>query len=148
MRRQHVGLAIAVDVRDADAMPILLAAAEVMDDGLVFAEINPQHAGPVVVRQRNIGFAVAVDVGERSALGVEAVGNLLRLPHFTGGDGLRPGVPYHHSPFESIPSSPGREDHRGRHRRSTRHNRSQTRYECPLSGTGGCFHSPPSAPGF
>ncbi len=39
-----------------------------------------------------IGFAVAVDVGECAAFGVEAVGDLFGLPHLACGDGLWAGV--------------------------------------------------------
>ncbi len=78
---EHVGFAVAVDVGDADAVAVLLAAAEVMDARLVFAEVDPEDAGAVVVGESDVGLAVAVDVAERAALGVEAVGDLFRLPH-------------------------------------------------------------------
>src|SRR5271170_4351318 len=41
---EHVGFAVAVDVGDADAVAILLLASEMMDAGLVFAEIDPDDA--------------------------------------------------------------------------------------------------------
>jgi hypothetical protein len=44
------------------------------------------------VRESEIGFAVAVDVGESAAFSVVAVSDLLGLPHRAGCDGLRPGI--------------------------------------------------------
>ena len=77
---EDVGFAVAVDVGDADAVAVLLAAADVMDDGLGAGEVDPEDAGVVVVGEGEIGLAVAVDVGDGSALGVVAVGDEVLLP--------------------------------------------------------------------
>ena len=77
---ENVGLAVAVDVGHADAVPVLLAAAHMMDLGLGAGEVDPQNAGVVVVSQNDVGLAVAVDVGHPAALGIVAVGNEVALP--------------------------------------------------------------------
>ncbi len=78
---EDVGFAVAVDVGDADAVAVLLWKTDVMHARLVFAEVDPDDAGAVVVGEGDVGLAVAVDVTEGAALGVEAVGDLLALPH-------------------------------------------------------------------
>jgi len=92
VRGEYVGLAVAIDVCDADAVAILRAPSEMVDAGLVLAEVDPENAGPVVVGECDIGLAVAVDVGEGSALSVIAVGDLLGLPGRAGSGGLGTGV--------------------------------------------------------
>ncbi len=89
---EDVGFAVAVDVGDADAVTVLLLAAEVVGAGFVVAEVDPEDAGAVVVGEREVGLAVAVDVEEGAAFGVEAVGDFLGLPHGAGGCGFRAGV--------------------------------------------------------
>ena len=71
-RRQNIRFAIAVDIGNADAMAILLLAAHMMHLGLSPGKINPDHARMVVVRQRDIRLAIAVDVRLDPALGVDS----------------------------------------------------------------------------
>src|SRR5882757_3167613 len=59
---------------------------------LVFAEVDPQDTSAVVMSESNIRLAVAIDVGEGSALRVVAVGDLLRLPRGAGRGRLGSGV--------------------------------------------------------
>src|SRR5579863_2741638 len=79
-RREDIGLAVAIDVGDADAVAVLGAAAHVMDFGLGAGEVDPQHAFVSVVAKDEVGLAVAVDVGHPAALGFAAVGDEVPLP--------------------------------------------------------------------
>src|ERR1700760_4594927 len=54
---EDVGLAVPIDVGDADAVAILGAATEMMNARLVLAEVNPEDTGAVVVREREIRLA-------------------------------------------------------------------------------------------
>src|SRR6201996_6356235 len=92
VRREHIGLAIAVDVGDADAVTVLLAPTEMMDTRLVLAEIDPQDTVAVVVCESEVGLAVAIDVREGTALRVIAVGNLFGLPCRAPRGGLCSGI--------------------------------------------------------
>ena len=84
MRREHVGLAVAIDICNADAVAVLLSPAQVVDPRLVLAEVNPEDTGAVVMRQRQIWLAVAIDIGEGATFGIVTVGDLFRLPHGPG----------------------------------------------------------------
>jgi hypothetical protein len=92
MRCEYISLAVAVDVGDTDAVAILLAAPQMVDTRLVLAEVDPQDAGAVVMSESDIRLAIAVDVCEGAPLRVEAVGDLLRLPHGAGRGCLGAGV--------------------------------------------------------
>ncbi len=89
---KDVSLAVAVDVGDADAVTVLLAASEMVDAWLVGAEVDPDDTGTVVVGEGEVGFAIAVDVCEGATLGVVAVGDLFGLPQGAGGGGLGAGI--------------------------------------------------------
>ena len=65
----------------ADAVPVLLFPADMMHLRFRAGEIDPENSRVVVMREHEIRFAVAVDVGHRSALGVIAVGDEVTLPH-------------------------------------------------------------------
>src|SRR5208337_935118 len=78
---EDIGLAIAIDIGDSDTVAVLLLAAHVVHLGLRSGEVHPQNAGVVVVSQREIGLAVAVDVAQRAAFGVIAVHDKVTLPH-------------------------------------------------------------------
>ena len=70
MGGEDVSLAVAVDVGDADAVAVLLLVAKVMDARLVFAEVDPEDAGAVVVGDGEVRLAVSVDVEEGAAFGI------------------------------------------------------------------------------
>ena len=81
---QNVGFAIAIDVGNADAVPVLLFPADMVHLRFSTGEINPENSRVVVVRKHEIRFAITVDVAGRSALRVIAVGNEVTLPHHPG----------------------------------------------------------------
>ncbi len=105
-RSEKIDLSISVHVRHADPVAILLFTAYVMNLGLALGKVDPDNSGVVVVCERNIGFAVAVDVGKCAALGVVAIRDQMSLPHRVRA--LRVLVPP-----ESVDHPPSR-DHVGR----------------------------------
>ena len=81
VRRQKIHFAVAIDVRHADAVAILVMAAHVVDLRLGASEVHPNDSRAAVVRQRQIRLTVAIEVRHPAALGLDRVGDEVALPH-------------------------------------------------------------------
>ena len=84
MRHKNVNLAVAIDIRHTDAVTVLIASADVVDLWLGSGKIDPHDTGMSIMREREIGLAIAIDVGHPATLGFERMGDEMALPHHVG----------------------------------------------------------------